>query len=71
MNTYAYFMVNHHLDFLLEQAAKQQRIDELFPQPTLRARIASAFTRLHRFLGGPVDLNGPVLPTLEHYPYRG
>ena len=71
MNAYAYFIVNHHLDFLLEQAARQQRIDELFPQPSIRARIASAIARLRRLAGGSVDLSGPIVPTLEHYPYRG
>lgn len=70
MNAYAYFIVNHHLDFLLEQAAKQQRIEELFPQPSLRARIASAVAGIRR-LFDPVDLTGPALPSLDHYPYRG
>jgi hypothetical protein len=70
VNAYAYFIVNHHLDFLLEQAARQQRIDELFPQPSVRARIASAFARVRRVFD-PIELGGPALPTLEHYPYRG
>jgi len=70
VNAYAYFIVNHHLDYLLEQAARQQRIDELFPQPSLRARIASALAGVRRVFD-PVELNGPALPNLEHYPYRG
>ena len=70
MNAYAYFVVNHHLDYLLEQAAKQQRVEELFPQPSLRARIASAFAGIRRMFD-PVDLAGPALPNLDNYPYRG
>ena len=69
MNAYAYFVVNHHLDYLLEQAAKQRRIDELFPQPSLRARVASALAGIRRVFD-PVDLTGPALPNLDNYPYR-
>lgn len=70
MNTYAYFLVNHHLNFLLEESAKRQRVNELFPQPSLRTRVASTFAALRRVFD-PVDLTGPALPNLEHYPYRG
>ena len=70
MNAYAYFIVNHHLDYLLEQAAKRQRVEELFPQPSVRARIASALAGLRRVFD-PIDLGGPALPSLENYPYRG
>ena len=70
MNAYAYFIVNHHLYFLLEQAAKQQRVEELFHRPSIRARIASAFAGMRRVFD-PVDLAGPALPNLENYPYRG
>ena len=70
MNAYAYFIVNHHLDYLLEQAAKRQRLEELLPQPSIRARIESAIARVRRVFD-PIDLSGPVLPNLEHYPYRG
>lgn len=70
MNAYAYFIVNHHLDYLLEQASKQQRVEELFPRPSLRARIASAFDGVRRVFD-PVDLGGPALPNLENSPYRG
>lgn len=70
MNAYAYFIVNHHLDYLLEQAAKQQRIEELFPRRGIRARIASAIAGARRVFD-PVELAGPALPNLEHYPYRG
>jgi len=71
VNAYAYYIVNHHIDYLLEQSAKQQRIAMLFPQPTLRARIASATAGLRRFFANPIELSGPVLPNLENYPYRG
>ena len=70
MNAYAYFIVNHHLDYLLEQAANQQRVEELFPRPGIRARIASAIAGVRRVFD-PVDLTGPALPNLDHYPYRG
>jgi hypothetical protein len=69
VNYYAYYIVNHHLDFLLEQSADRQRVAMLFPEPALRARIASAATGLRRFLG-PVIVGGPVLPTLENSPDR-
>lgn len=69
MNAYAYFVVNHHLDYLLEQAAQQQRVQELFPQPSLRSRIASALAGVRRVFD-PIDV-GPALPKLDNYPYRG
>jgi hypothetical protein len=70
VNAYAYFIVNHHLDYLLEQASKRQRVDELFPRPSIRARIASTLAGVRRVFD-PVELSGPALPNLEHYPYRG
>jgi hypothetical protein len=70
VNAYAYCIVNHHLDYLLEQAARQQRVEALFPRPSLRARIASAFAGVRRVFD-PVELSGPALPNLENYPYRG
>lgn len=69
MNAYAYFIVNHHLNYLLEESAKQQRVRELF-RPSLRDRIASAVAGVRRVFD-PVDLSGPVLPSLDSYPYRG
>ena len=62
--------MNHHLDYLLEQARKQQRVEELFPQPSLRARIASALAGVRRVFD-PIELSGPALPALQDYPYRG
>jgi hypothetical protein len=70
VNAYAYFVVNHHLNYLLEESAKRQRIEELFPRPSLRARIASAVAGVRRVFD-PVDLSGPALPSLDNYPYRG
>jgi hypothetical protein len=70
VNAYAYFIVNHHLDYLLEQSAKRQRTEELFPRPSLRARIASVVAGVRRVFD-PVDLSGPVVPRLDKYPYRG
>jgi hypothetical protein len=71
VNAYAYYIVNHHIDYLLEQSAKQQRVAELFPEPTLRDRVASAVAGLRSIFANPIDLSGPVVPTLENYPYRG
>jgi hypothetical protein len=48
-----------------------QRVRMLIPEPTLRARIASATAGLRRIFANPIDLSGPVLPHLENYPYRG
>ena len=70
MNTYAYFLVNHHLDFLLEQAANNQRYEALLPRTSLRARIASIVAGVRRVFD-PIDLPGPSLPNLDNYPYRG
>lgn len=69
MNAHACFIVDH-LDYLLEQASKQQRVEEPFPRPSLRARIASAFAGVRRVFD-PVDPGGPVLPNLENDPCRG
>lgn len=71
MNFYAYWIVNHHIDFLLEESAKRQRIAMLFPEPTLRSRIGAAVGSLSRILANRIDLDGSVLPELEDYPYRG
>ena len=71
MNFYAYWIVNHHVDFLLEESAKRQQIAMLFPEPTLRTRIRTAVGSLRRFLANRIDLDSPVLPELEDYPYRG
>jgi hypothetical protein len=70
VNAYAYYIVNHHINYLLEESARKQRVEELFPQPTLRARIASAAAGIRRVFD-PIDLTGPALPTLENYPFRG
>jgi hypothetical protein len=70
VNGYAYYIVNHHINYLLEQSARQQRADALFPQPTLRARIASAAAVIRRIFD-PIDLSAPAVPSLQNYPYRG
>ncbi len=70
VNAYAYYIVNHHIDHLLEESAKRQRVEELFPQPTLRARISSVAAALRRIFD-PIDVGAPIVPNLENYPYRG
>lgn len=70
MNYYAYYIVNHHLDYLLEQSADRQRVATLFPEPTLRARIGAATTAVRRLMR-PVTVGDVVPPALETYPDRG
>jgi hypothetical protein len=69
VNAYAYYIVNHHIDFLLEESAKQRRVEALLPRPSLRARIASAVAGVRRVFD-PIDLSAPAVPSLENYPYR-
>jgi len=70
VNSFAYDIVNHHLDFLLEQSADRQRVALLFPEPTLRARIVSVGTGVRRLLR-PGTAGSRVLLTLQNYPDRG
>ena len=70
MNAYAYFIVNHNLDYRLDRPARWQHFEAPNPRPSLRARIASAVAGARRVFD-PVDLSGPVVPRLENYPYRG
>ena len=70
MNAYAYYIVNHHLDYLLEESARNQRVQELFPQPTLRARVASPAAGIRRVFD-PIDFSAPALPNLDNYPFGG
>ncbi len=71
MHAAAYFVATQKMTELLKQSADERLISMSHPKPTLRARIASATAGLRRAFGEPIDLNGPALPTLENYPYRG
>lgn len=70
MNYYAYFFVNHPIEFLLEQSATRQRDARRVPKPTLRARTESVTAGLRRIFTNRIDDGEPILPKLENYPYR-
>jgi hypothetical protein len=69
MNAFAVFVVNDHLNTLLEEAAKRRAVQG--DKPGLSARIGSAAARLRSAFTTPVDAADPVLPKLDGYPYRG
>ena len=68
MNTLAIFVVNDHLQVLLDEAAARRA--HHIEKPGLRQRIASAATSVKTTLQSPADYSNSILPTLEDYPYR-
>ena len=68
MNTYATFVVNDHLQVLLDEAATARRF--AIEKPSLRTRIASAASSVKAAIEAPADDSRSILPTLNDYPYR-
>ena len=68
MNAYASFMVNSHLQVLLDEAATHRTFKA--EKPSLRQRIASAAASVKTTLESPADYSRSILPTLDDYPYR-
>jgi hypothetical protein len=68
MNAYSIFVVNHHLQVLLDEAAARRELH--VEKPGLRQRIASAASSVKTTLQSPADYSNSILPTLEDYPYR-
>ena len=69
MNAYAIFAVNEHLEYLLEEGARNQsaRIDK----PSLRARIAGAIEKVRDSVATTTYDMTSIFPKLDDYPYRG
>jgi hypothetical protein len=69
MNAYATFMVNAHLQDLLDEAAARRMVS--VDKPGIRERIASAASSVKSTLKSPADYSNSILPSLQDYPYRG
>lgn len=69
MNAYAIFVVNDHLQVLLDEAATRRALSA--EKPSLRRRIASAASSIRTTVQSPADYSNQILPTLQDYPYRG
>ena len=67
MNAYALLAVNEQLEYLRAESARRQY--NVNPGPSLRDRVASAVDGLRRVFGS--GASGPMVPTLQDYPYRG
>jgi hypothetical protein len=68
MNAYAIFVVNSHLQVLLDEAAARRALT--VEKPGLRQRIASAAASVRTTIDSPADYSRSILPTLQDYPYR-
>ncbi len=70
MNAFAVFVVNDHLNTLLEEAAQRRSVQA--DKPSLGARIGSAAARVRSAFSTPVETEtDAILPKLDGYPYRG
>lgn len=63
MNAYAIFVVNEHLEFLLDEAAKRRM--DADSKRSLRQRIASAVASIKSTLDAEADYSKSILPTLD------
>ena len=70
MNVLAIYVVNEHIQSLMEDAVTQRMAHGQPTGPSLRDRIASAAAGLRRLAGSPTQ-SAALLPKLEDYPYRG
>jgi hypothetical protein len=68
MNAYAIFVVNSHLQVLLDEAATRRQLK--VEKPGLRQRIASAASSVKTAVTSPADYSRSILPDLQDYPYR-
>ena len=69
MNAYAIFAVNEHLEFLIDEAARNRT--SKVGKPSLAKRIASAVESLRMSVDTTTYEKSSLLPKLEDYPYRG
>ena len=68
MNAYAIFLVNEHMEFLLDEAAKRRALKS--DKPSLFQRIASAASKAREVFNAEADYSRSILPTLNDSPYR-
>lgn len=68
MNAYAMFVVNDHLQVLLDEAAARRAVK--IEKPGLRQRIASVASSVAATIDSPADYSRSIIPTLNDYPYR-
>ena len=69
MNAYAIFVVNNHLQVLLDEAATRRALKA--EKPSLRQRIASVASSVKATVDSPADYSRSIIPNLQDYPYRG
>jgi len=69
MNAYAVFVVNAHIQDLLDEAAADRRAVSV-EKPGILERIASAASSVKTTLESPADYSKSIIPTLQDYPYR-
>lgn len=68
MNAYAIFVVNEHLQVLLDEAAVRRA--HQVEKPSVFERIASAASSVWAAVEAPADYSRSILPPLNDYPYR-
>ena len=68
MNAYAIFVVNNHLQVLLDEAAARRAVK--FEKSGLLQRIASAASSVKATFDSPADYSNSIIPNLQDYPYR-
>jgi ethanolamine ammonia-lyase large subunit len=68
LNAYAIFAVNEHLEFLLDEAARNRTPKA--SKPGLRSRIAAAVDKVRTSVATATYESTSILPKLEDYPYR-
>lgn len=68
MHAYAIFMVNDHLQVLLDEAATRRALK--VQKPGLRQRIASAASAVKSTIDSPADYSRSIIPNLQDYPYQ-
>jgi hypothetical protein len=68
MNSYANFLVNEHVQVLLDEAAAHRALK--VDKPGLLERIASAASSVTGAIDGPANHGNSILPAFQDYPYR-
>jgi hypothetical protein len=69
MTAYTIFAVNEHLEFLLEEAARNHATKAA--KPSLRQRIAGGAAKFRLSVATATYETSSIFPKLEDYPYRG
>jgi hypothetical protein len=69
VNAYAIFAVNEHLEYLIDEAAKNRAANA--GKPSLAKRVASAVASFRLTVATATYETSSILPKLQDYPYRG